>query len=81
MHYFYFDPVRKQYYFPEDFEQYSLFKTFFQPYTLNGRLLWFMWSNLKVVRQLNRTDSPEKELPLENIQKHFKEKVILAFVS
>jgi Predicted aminoglycoside phosphotransferase len=77
--YYYFDPYRKQYYFPKDFEKYLVFKTFFQPYTLSGHLLWYAWRNFKIIRQLNRTNSPEKELPLENIQKLFKEKVILAF--
>lgn len=77
--YYYFDPFRKQYYFPKDFESYPLFKTFFQPYTLKGRLLWFMWYNFKVLRRLSSTSSLEEILPLENIQKQFKEKVILAF--
>lgn len=79
MKYYFFDPFRRQYYFPEGYKKYSLFKGFYQPYTLKGRLLWILWSKIPLIRAICVENNLEEVLPLNNIKKYLKENSISVF--
>jgi hypothetical protein len=79
MEYYYFNPFNKQYYFPKGFQENKLFKSFYQPYTLAGSLLWFCWCNSIIFRSLFREKEPEKFLPIEVAKNHSSANSILAF--
>ena len=79
MRYYYFNPFRKQYYFPEDFQKYPLFNSFYKPYKLIARILWFIWQNFPICRLLCTTIHPENYLPLNQIKPYVPPGSVLAF--
>lgn len=78
MSYYYFNPFSKQYYFPENFQAYPLFATFYQPYTLAGSVLWFAWKNMSLVRHFCKEESVEDLLPVVRFKKHLPVGCVLA---
>ncbi|WP_111709970.1 phosphotransferase [Lutibacter citreus] len=78
MKYYYFNPFNRQYYFPEGFKQQPLFASFYHPYTFAGSLLWFVWKNMKIVRQLCREDSIDTVLPIKRFKKYLPYSAIFA---
>ncbi len=79
MRYYYFNPFTKQYYFPEDYQKYPLFATFYQPYKMSAKLLLRLWQSLRFFRYLFSTSIPEKFLPLGQIGEFVPSNSILAF--
>ena len=79
MRYYYFNPISKQYYFPEGFHNYPIFATFYKPYRLITKLLWRSWRASALLRNLYYTNEPEKFLPIDNIRKYVSSSSILAF--
>ncbi|MDQ3193097.1 MAG: phosphotransferase [Bacteroidota bacterium] len=55
------------------------FKNFYQPYTLGGSVIWFLWKNFSLIRKLCRTNEPEIIFPFERINKYCPKTSILAF--
>ena len=78
MRYYYFNPFSKQYYFPEGFQQHPLFTSFYQPYTITGSLLWFVWKKLSILRRFCREESVESVLPIDRFKKHLPSTAIMA---
>jgi hypothetical protein len=78
MRYNYFNPFSKQYYFPEGFQQHSLFTSFYQPYTFAGSLLWLAWHNFGLIRRFCREESVESVLPIDCFKKHLPLGAIMA---
>lgn len=79
MRYYYFNPFSKQYYFPENFKKYSLFLSFYHPYTFFGHLLWFLWRKSGVWRKFFSENKLDLRLPIECIKNHVPSGSILAF--
>ncbi|MGM0407490.1 MAG: phosphotransferase [Bacteroidota bacterium] len=79
MRYYYYNPFNRQYYFPEGFEKYSIFQGFYQPYTMAGHILWFVWKNYRWFRHLYYEDNAEKFLPIDQLKKHVDSDSIMAF--
>lgn len=79
MRYYYFNPFSKQYYFPEDFDRYQVFATFYQPYKLIAKLMWKVWRTSRILQNIFSTNQPEKVLPLLNISKYVTSDSILTF--
>lgn len=79
MRYYYFNPFSKQYYFPEGFQKYALFATFYQPYKPTARLLLKIWRFSSLFRYMFSTNEPDKVLPLEQISKFVPENSVMAF--
>jgi len=79
MRYYYFNPISKQYYFPEGFHKYPLFLTFYKPYKLTAKLMWKIWINSTLFRLLLNTNQPDKYIPLEHTKKYVSPNSILAF--
>lgn len=79
MKYYYFNPFSKQYYFPACYKQYSLFKSFYHPYTFKGRIMWFVWNCISFFSSFFSVKGIECFFPIENIIKHISSDSILAF--
>lgn|ERR1035437_6207306 len=79
MRYYYYNPFSKQYYFPEGFQNYPLFYTFYKPYKLTAKLMWKVWRNSPLFRYLSHTNQPDKFVPLKHIRKYVSPDSILAF--
>ena len=79
MRYFYFNPFTKQYYFPEGFQKYPLFTSFYKPYKMIARITWLIWRNSSLLRYLSTTIHPENYLPFEQIKQFVPSDSILAF--
>jgi hypothetical protein len=79
MRYYYFDPFRRQYYFPEEFQKYPLFISFYKPYKLIARITWYIWWNIPIIRYLGTTIHAEKHLPLNQITPFVPTGSVLAF--
>jgi len=79
MKYYYFNPLSKQYYFPEGFQKYPVFSTFYKAYKLSARIIWKIWRNVSIIRNLFYTNEVEEILPIEHIRKYVSPDSILAF--
>jgi len=76
MDYYYFN---KQYYFPKCYKKYSLFSSFYQPYTFFGLLAWNLFNNFKFIRSFFIEKSIHQKLPMDNLYKYIKSDSILSF--
>jgi hypothetical protein len=79
MGYFYFKPGCPQYFFSENFKKHIFFLSMFQPYNFKGKLSWWAWKNLKLVRKIFFLKDIEKYIPESLIRKHLTGNPILAF--
>ncbi|MFT3752807.1 MAG: hypothetical protein QM800_07980 [Paludibacter sp.] len=79
MRYYYFNPISRQYYFPEGFQKYPLFATFYQPYKVIAKLLLKIWRLSTLFRYVFSTNHPEKVLPIRQINQYVPENSIMAF--
>jgi len=79
MRYFYFNPFNKQYYFPDGFQKYPLFTSFYKPYKKIAKFTWVLWRNSSLLRYLSTTIHPENYLPFEQIKQFVPSDSILAF--
>ena len=52
MKYFYIHPFKPQYFFPKGFKNHPLFLKFFIPYSLLGKISWFLFSTMALYRTL-----------------------------
>jgi hypothetical protein len=52
MKYFYIHPFKPQYFFPKEFKKHDLFLKFFIPYSLQGKISWFLFSTMALYRAL-----------------------------
>lgn len=76
MDYYFFN---KQYYFPKSYKKYSLFSSFYQPYTFFGSFAWIIFNNSKFIRSFFIEKSIDQKLPMDNLCKHIKSDSILSF--
>ncbi|HLP04292.1 MAG TPA: phosphotransferase [Paludibacter sp.] len=79
MRYYYFNPVSKQYFFPDGFNKYPVFATFYKPYRFITKAIWKLWRTSHFFRNLFHTDEIGKYIPIENIQEHLPGDSIMAF--
>ncbi|GAB3041886.1 phosphotransferase [Spirosoma pulveris] len=79
MNYFHFDPFSKQYLFPEEYKKYPFLLSFYQPYTLLGWLMWFLWRKFSVIRLFCRVKGLESILPFNIYCKYISANSIVAF--
>lgn len=79
MHYYYFNPFNKQYFFPADYKHHSVFATFYQAYTLTGKITWYLWRKSRVLRKYCLVSDAENIIPIENIKKYISVTSVLAF--
>ena len=79
MHYYYFNPFNKQYLFPKGFKHFKLFTTFYQAYTLKGKLMWWLFKNSFLLRVLSNVSKAETVVPILQLQQHITTPAIFAF--
>lgn len=79
MRYLFFNPFSRQYYFPENFKRYTLFKSFYQYYTFSGWLIWEIWYHSSFFRNLFCTKNASKFLLVKNLSQYVSSSSILAF--
>lgn len=79
MRYFYFDPIKKQYYFPENYKEHTIFNNLYQPYTLKGWILWQLWNGISFIRELFEAKEIETFLPVENLTPYLPTHHLLAY--
>lgn len=79
MGYFYFKPSNPQYFFPLNFVKHQFLTSFFKPYTLFGRVFWWVWNKFPFVRNIYKVDNIERFVPEKFIKSIVGEQSILAF--
>jgi len=79
MIFFFFNPFSKQYYFPQGYKKYPTFKSFYQPYTILGRVMWFIWDHSRILRSVCIENNPQRILPLTALDKYLNSNLILAY--
>lgn len=70
MNFYSFHPPKIQYFFPEGFGKHLPFLNFFNPYTLKGKITWYLFSNFGFYKSLFKTKNISKYIPLDQIS-HF----------
>ncbi len=79
MRYYYFNPISKQYWFPEGFEKFPLFKSFYHPYKFSARILWYIWRNIGIIRRYFVEQQPGNILPEKCIRNFVSADDLLAY--
>jgi thiamine kinase-like enzyme len=79
MRYYYFDPIKKQYYFPKNYRAYPLMHSFYQPYTLQGWILWKLWNRLSWFRSKFVVKEIDTILPILNLQPYLPKHYVAAY--
>lgn len=79
MSYYYLHPFKPQYFFPTGFQDHELFLSFFQPYSRNGAISWWLFRNIGLYRSLFVNRDIERYIPEKNIRKRVGGNPILAF--
>ena len=69
MKYFYLHPFKPQYFFPEGFERHKLFLSFFKPYSIKGKISWFLFVKFSYYRFLFKKKNIEEFIPEIKIRK------------
>jgi hypothetical protein len=68
MKYFYIHPFKPQYFFPKGFKKHDLFLKFFIPYSLQGKISWFLFSTMALYRALFSKNNIEYSIPVASIR-------------
>ena len=79
MKYFYIHPFKPQYFFPKGFKKYDLFLKFFIPYSLKGKISWFLFSTIALYRALFSKNNIESSIPESSIRSIVGNKSLMAF--
>jgi len=79
MKYFFFNPFSKQYLFPKDFNKHTIFATFYQPYTLAGTIIWYVWRFIPLLRNISSTKKIDNFIPKQYLQKYVPNGTVMAF--
>lgn len=79
MNYFYFNPFSKQYLFPSGFKKFQLFTGFYQSYTFKGKLVWWLWCHISIVRSWSKVVKPEQVVPIKELGKYISKDTLFAF--
>ena len=79
MSYFYLHPFKPQYFFPEGFKKHDLFLNFFTPYTLKGKISWYLFNKLAFYRFFFYTSNIESSIPESKIRSIVGKEPIMAF--
>lgn len=79
MRYSYLHPFAPQYFFQQECKKYSIFKSFYQPYTIPGAVTWWLLKNFKVYRFVFSKSDIEKYVPENHIRKILGADSIIAF--
>lgn len=81
MKYFYLHPFRPQYFFPEGFEIHRVFVSFFKPYSLVGKISWFLFLKFSLYRFFFKKNNIEQFIPEKKIRKIIDSDYPMAFNS
>lgn len=74
-----FPPFKPQYFFPENFREYSIFLSFYKPYTLAGVLAWWTWRNFGILHSFCNIKDLGDYLPEKSIRSVIERDAIMAF--
>jgi hypothetical protein len=81
MKYFYIHPYKPQYFFPEGFESHKVFVSFFKPYSLKGKISWFLFLKFSLYRFFFKKKNIEEFIPEIKIRKIINSESSIAFNS
>lgn len=79
MKYFYIHPFKPQYFFPKGFKKHQLFLNFFTPYTLSGKISWFLFYKISLYRIFFYTRDLENIIPESKIRSFVGKDPLMAF--
>ena len=79
MIYYYFNPFDRQYLFPKGYEKHAVFKSFYQAYTFKGKLIWWIWRNIFLIRKWCQVAEPANIVPISELNPYFKNDTLFAF--
>jgi hypothetical protein len=49
---YYYPPIRKQFYFSYKIDEINALLSFYKPYSIKSKVVWFLWRNFKIIRSL-----------------------------
>tara|TARA_B110000003_G_scaffold43508_1_gene40977 strand:+ start:9448 stop:10356 length:909 start_codon:yes stop_codon:yes gene_type:complete len=79
MIYYYIHPFKPQYFFPKGFKKYSLFLSFFSPYSKAGWVSWCLFTRVAFYRLLFVKKNIEDFIPEYSIRKIIGDDAVMAF--
>ena len=79
MKYFYIHPFKPQYFFPKDFKKHELFLKFFTPYSLLGKISWFLFNTMGLYRNFFIKKNIETSIPEASIRSIVGKEPLMAF--
>ena len=79
MPYYFYHPLKPQYFFPINYKDYPFLTSFYQPYTLWGSLSWIIWNKFIWLRKFSELKDIEKYIPEKLIRKYIGYDAIIAF--
>ena len=79
MTYYTLTPFKKQYFFPENFKDYSLFDNFYNPYSLKAKIYFWLWRRFSLIRFCCRILNIEDFLSIDILDKFNNNNVLIAY--
>ena len=79
MKYYYIHPFRPQYFFPKGFKKHAFFLKFFIPYSLIGKISWFLFNTIGVYRAFFSKKNIETSIPEASIRSIIGKEPLMAF--
>jgi hypothetical protein len=79
MKYFYIHPFKPQYFFPKGFKRHEVFISFFKPYSLIGKISWFLFNTIGVYRAFFSKKNIETSIPEASIRSIIGKEPLMAF--
>lgn len=79
MRYFCLHPLKPQYFFPKNFTRHKVFLSFYQPYSLLGRISWWLFRHVSFVRWLLGKKNVESFIPEKEIRDLTRSSAPMAF--
>lgn len=68
MKYYYIHPGKPQYFFPKNFNKHDLFLNFFTPFSLLGKISWYIFKKFQFYRYFFLVKDIEKFIPYNDIR-------------
>lgn len=79
MKYFYLHPFKPQYFFPKGFKKHALFLNFFTPFSIIGKISWFLFSRVGIYRVFFSKRDIEGSIPESAIKSIVGNDFLMAF--
>jgi hypothetical protein len=79
MKYYYLHPFKPQYFFPQGYKKHKFFLNFFSPYSIIGKISWFLFNTMALYRVFFTKKNIEKSIPETKIRNILGHNPLMAF--